>query len=191
MAALTATDLKAQLEQAQRDAGDLGTELARLTGELDQAAEAKDYGRAAELKRQADELRPRALLAQGQAQAIRQTLGNLREHARQERAAQVEEERQERARKAHGAAMASEKAAAAESERLLGEARQYVRAAREALRQALAAEGTAGDYRQEARQAEVDAGWQEPSAFGVSRPNTVQASIEGSALLTAIQRSTD
>src|SRR4051812_27871883 len=96
MTALTATDIAANLQQAEREAGDLGTALARLTGELDQAAQAKDFARAAELKRQADELRPRAMLAHGQAQALRQTLEGLQEHARQEHAAQFEKERQER-----------------------------------------------------------------------------------------------
>ena len=189
MAALTTADLKAQLEQAQREAGDLGTELARLTGELDQAAEAKDFARAAELKRQADELRPRAMLAQSQAQAIRQTLDGLQEHDRQERAVQIEEERQERAREAHAAAMASEKTATDESKRLFGRAREQLKAAQESLRQALAAERTAGDFRQQADQVEVDAGWHEPSAFGVARPNFVEASIDESALLTAVLRS--
>ncbi|MEU5633528.1 hypothetical protein ACH47C_26910 [Streptomyces rishiriensis] len=191
MATLTAAGLKAQLEQAQREAGELGTELARLTGELDQAAQAKDFGRAAGLKRQADELRPRAMLAQSQAQAIHLTLEGLQEHARQETAAQAETERQERAREAHAAAAASEKAAVAESERLLAQAREQMNNARESLRLALAAEQSAGEFRQEAHQVEVGAGWQEPSAFGVSRPNFVEASIEGSVLLLAVLRSTD
>jgi hypothetical protein len=191
MAVLTAADLKEQLAEAQGEAGELGTELARLTGELDLAAQAKDFGRAAELKRQADELRPRAMLARSQALAIRQTLDGLREHDRQERAVQVEEERQDRARAAHAAVTASEKTATDESKRLFGQAREQLKAAQESLRRALAAEGTAGDFRQQADQVEVDAGWHEPSAFGVSRPNFVEASIEASVLLTAVLRSAD
>lgn len=191
MATLTAADLNTQLGLAEQEAGDLGTELARLTGELDQAAQAKDFGRAAELKQQADELRPRAMLAQGQAQAIRQTLEGIEEHARQEGAAQAEKERQERAQAAHAAAATAEKAAIAESGRLLAQAKQQLADAQQSLRAALAVEATAGEHRQEGYQVGVGAGWQEPSAFGVSRPNLVEASIEGSALLLAVLRSTD
>ncbi|MFI2202662.1 hypothetical protein ACH47Z_18155 [Streptomyces sp. NPDC020192] len=183
---LTAADIAGQLEQAQREAGELGTELARLMGELEQAAAAKDYGRAAELKQQADALRPRAMLAQSQAVAIRQTLDGLQEHARQEHAAQIEEERQERAREAHAVATASEKAAVAESERLLAQVKERLADVRQSLRAALAAEATAGQFRQEAYQIAVDAGWQEPSAFGVARPNAVEAAIDFRPLLRAV-----
>ncbi|MET9083743.1 hypothetical protein ABZX77_17920 [Streptomyces sp. NPDC004237] len=191
MATLTAQDIAGQLEQAQREAGELGTELARLVGELEQAAEAKEYERAAQLKKQADLVRPRAMLAQNHAQAIRQTLEGLQEHVRQERAVQIEEERQERAREAHAAATASEKTATDESKRLLAQAKEQLEAAQQSLRQALAAEGMAGQFRQDAYQVAVGAGWQESAPYGVAMPNLIQSWIEQKPLLRDVLRGLD
>jgi len=191
MATLTAPDIAGQLEPAQRKADELGTELARLLGELDQAAEAKDYERAAQLKQQADELRPHAMLAGAKAQALRQTLDGLQEHAEQEHAEQAEKARQERAQEAHTAATTAEKAAIAESERLLAQAKEQLAAAKQSLRAALSVEATAGQYRQEAYQVGVDAGWHEAAMVGVGMPNLVEASIEWKPLLRAVLQATD
>lgn len=191
MATVTAKDIAAQLERAQREAGELGTELARLVGETEQAVEAKDYGRAAELKRQADELRPRAMLAQGQVEALRQTVNALEEHRRQENAAEIERERQERYQAAVAEYAAVERDSIAEAGRLFDEAQARISEARETLQAALAAEARAGQARREAHQSAVEAGVEQPRMYGPAAPNYVRARIDADQVLTEVLRRTN
>lgn len=188
MATMTTPDIAGQLEKAQREARDLRGELDRFEGELAQAAGAKDYRKADELKQRADDLRPHVLLAEAGAEALRRTQDALREHARQENAAAVEKERQEHAQALHGEAMAGEKQAMAEAQRFLAEANAAVAAAGNALHAGLAAEERAGQHRQAAYQTAVDAGWQEPSTFGIGAPNHVSAAIDLSTVFAQILR---
>lgn len=191
MATMTAPDIAGQLEQAQREARGLRTDLDRAEGELAQAVEAKDYRTADELKQRAADLRPHVLLAEASVDALRKAQDALQEHACQERATAVEKERQEQAQAAHAAATAQEKEAVGEAGRLLAEAKEHVGAARQSLRAALAAESRAGHFAQQAYQAAVDAGWQEPSAFGVGAPNHVEAAIDSVPLLRQILQATE
>jgi len=188
MAAVTAQDIAAQLAQAQRKAGELGQELARLVGEMEQAVEAKDYQRAALLKQQAGELRPRALLAQGQAQALQQTVDALEEHRRQENAAEIERERQERYEAACAQFAVVERESIAEADRLLGEAKARVAEAGQTLQAALAAEARAGQARRDTHQAAVEAGLEQPSVYGPAAPNHVRARIDADQVLTGVLR---
>ncbi|MEV7387193.1 UvrB/UvrC motif-containing protein [Streptomyces sp. NPDC091215] len=190
MATLTTADIRTQLEQAQRSAGELGTELARLTGEMDQAVEAKDYKRAAQLKQQADELRPRAMLAQSQVQALQQTLDGLQEHHRQENAAEIERERMERYEAVRAQHVAAEQEALAESQRLLEQTKADIATAGESLQAALAAEARAYQARQDAYQAAVEAGLEQPSVYGPAAPNWVRARVDADQLLAALLRRT-
>jgi hypothetical protein len=190
MTTMTAPDIAGQLEQAQREATRLRTDFDRAEGELAQAIEAKDYGTAAELKQRAAELRPHVLLAEANVEAFHKTAEALREHARQENAAQVEKERQERAQAIQVEAMAAEQKALAAAQRFLEEAQAAVATVANALRAGLAAETTAGRHRQTAYQAGVDAGWQEPSIYGAGAPNHVGAAIDLSPMFTEILRGT-
>jgi hypothetical protein len=190
MATKTAPDINGQLEQAQREARELRTRLDQFTGELAQAVEAKDYGRADELKRQADDLRPHVLLAEANTKALQDAASALDEHRRQENAVAIEKERQERYEAARAEHTAAEREAVTEAERLLEETKARIAAARESLQAALAAEARAGQARRSGHQAAIDAGLEQPSMYGVAVPNRVRAHIDADELLAAVLRST-
>ncbi|MFF7158122.1 hypothetical protein [Streptomyces sp. NPDC008139] len=188
MTVMTAPGITEQLAQAQLDSGRLRTELGQALGELAQAVEAKDYERAAGLKARADELRPSALLAEHQVTALQQTVQALREHEARENAEAIEKERRERGEAAWAAATAAENEAVGESRRLFDEAQAALSAVKKSLSAALAAESVAGQHRQAAEQAMVDAGVREPSRFPVTSPNYVRSRVEESQMLGELLR---
>ncbi|NUR02555.1 MAG: hypothetical protein HOY79_40285 [Streptomyces sp.] len=189
MATMTATDISEQLGKARREAADLRMQLDQAEGELAQAVEAKDYSRADELKRRADDLRPHVLLAESSVTALQDAAAALDEHHRKEHATALEKERQERFGALRDAAAAAEREAVDEAERFLTETKAHIAAAAESLRAALGAEARAGLARREGQQAAIDAGWEQPSMY-VSVPNRVQAHIDTDQLLAEILRRT-
>lgn len=189
-AVMSSTDVRTQLETARRNATGLRTELDQTEGQLAQAAEALDYQRANTLMQRADELRPTVLLAENSVIALQATVQALDDHEAKLHAAERENERQERAQAALVAHAAEDRAAVADGERLLTEAREHLAAARDCLRAGLAAQDRATAARMAAYQVEVEVGLHEPSAFGVGAANHVSAAIEFSPVLTAVFRST-
>lgn len=184
----TPLNMNDQLAEAQTQARQLREELDVTESELAQALEATDYRAADAAKQRAEDLRPHVLLAEANVAALTNAVNALQEHVRQGQATAVEQARQERLTAAHAAVHATEREAIEASERLLAEARASVNAAQATLRAALAAEQDAGTARVQAHQIAVEAGWEQPSAFGVSEPNLVKATLEASALLTQIFR---
>lgn len=190
MATMTAPNIGERLEQARREAADLRTKLDQAEGELAQAVEGKDYGRADELKRRADDLRPHVLLAEASVTSLQNAANALEEHRQRENAAAIEKERQERYEAARATFVAVEREAIAEAERLFEESKATIAAARESLQAALAAEGRAGQARRDAYQAAVDAGFEQPSMYGPTAPNWVRARVDADELLAGILRRT-
>ncbi|MFF2933536.1 hypothetical protein [Streptomyces mirabilis] len=188
MATMTAPDISAQLEQARREAADLRSKLNQAEGELAQAVEARDYGRADKLKQRAADLRPHVLLAEANAKALQDAASALEEHRRQENAAEIERERQERYEAACAQYAEVERESIAEADRLFSEAKDRIAEARQSLQAALVAEGRAGQARRDTHQAAVEAGLEQPRMYGPAAPNRVRAHIDASELLAGILR---
>lgn len=185
---MTAPDIAEQLEQAQREARRLRTDLDRAEGELAQAIEAKNYLKADELTQLAAELRPHVLLAEAQVTAHRNVTQALAEHRRQEQAEAVEKQRQEQARASQQQTIQEEQAAIAESTQLLSEALAMLVSGRKLLRAAQAAEQRAGNARVMGEQIAVDAGWREQAMWGAGLPNAVEAAITDRPILGDLLR---
>lgn len=190
MTTMTAPDIPTQLAEARRSAQELRTEFDRADGELRQAVEALDYGTANALKRRTDELRPALILADNHVLALEATAKALADHEAQLHAAEREKARQDACDVAVAEAMAGEQAATEEAAKLLAEANEALRTVAAKLRAATAAEGTAGHYRQAAHQAQVDAGRQQHSPFGLAMPNRVRCAIDESRVFPEILRTT-
>lgn len=190
MTTMTAPDIPAQLEAAQRNARELRAEYDTAEGELAQAVEALDYERANTLKQRADELRPALLLSENQVRALEATAQALADHETQLHAAEREKERQARCDEIVAEATAAEQAALTEADRLLSEARAGLKAIAGTLRAAQAAEQAAGHHRQTAHQAQVEAGRQEWTRFALAMPNRVESAIDESPVFPAILRTT-
>ncbi|MEV5940306.1 hypothetical protein [Streptomyces sp. NPDC051994] len=187
-ATITAPDIRQQLEGARREATKLRTELDRVEGELAQAAEAHDYGRAGGLQERADGLRPGVLYAEAQVRALQDAVQGLRDHEAERQAAAVAKELQERCDAIVSQSLAEEKAVVAQVRRLVADAQESLRMAASKLREALAVETRVGELRQVVARAEIEAGRREPSLYGPVGSNWVESAIADSAAFREILR---
>lgn len=177
------------LGPAKETATQLRAQLSALESDLAQALEAKDFGRAEKAQQGANGLRPAVLLAEAHATALGAAVAALRAHDEQENATAVQRDREARAETDRAAAMASEREAHADAQRHLEAAQAAVKEAAASLRQAFAAEARETGFRQEINRIEVEAGWVEPSAFGVSPAQHIGPVIDLDPVLIAIRRS--
>ncbi|MFD5508285.1 hypothetical protein ACFWIB_10975 [Streptomyces sp. NPDC127051] len=189
MAAKTDSHPAEALGPAKETATRLRAQLSALESDLAQALESKDYSRAETAQRAANGLRPAVLLSEAQATALGAAVAALRAHDEQENAVAVQREREERAESDRAAATASERKAHAEAQQHLEAAQSAVKEAAASLREAFAAEMRETEFRQEANRIEVEVGWVEPSAFGVSPAQHIGPAVDLDPVLIAIRRS--
>jgi hypothetical protein len=174
--------LQAQLDETRREAHRLAEQLAGLEAKLDAAVKGQEYALAEDLKAEIDEMRPAWVLAEAQARAMQDVLGQVAWEQAAREAAVIAERHREQARAEYDRAAEAEQEAVAAMHRHLADVEPGLVAVQESIRAALAAQAAATAAKMAAYQAQVALGERGPGAR-IHGPNDASFRVERSAIL--------
>lgn len=178
--------LQAKLASHRAEAARLAEQLATLEGKLAAALAAEEYAVAQGLKGEIPPVREALALAQAQARALQDVLGQLRHDEDERHRAEEAEQRRRTAEDALARAVQAEQDATAEMARRFAEVNPTLDAARESLLAAIACEEHIHYARTVANDALVTLGQRGPGMY-ICKPADVTAKVERSPVLRLLQ----